>query len=161
MECHFVQWCSDSHFDSGFSFNQDIRRSIQGNLRPLMTNIPASSMYSVRSGPTKSSTASVSGSPLATSSITSSEPSVNENSHCFYGSEIEDDELGSDRGHSSPASRQGGWPMGPLAKNLNWFCMLLLFLPFSIFVWKAAGKVLKRQTVPTKALKVPRRPMFP
>ncbi|CBI30400.3 unnamed protein product, partial [Vitis vinifera] len=88
--------------------HMDIRRSIQGNLRPLMTNIPASSMYSVRSGPTKSSTASVSGSPLATSSITSSEPSVNENSHCFYGSEIEDDELGSDRGHSSPASRQGG-----------------------------------------------------
>nr|CAN77490.1 hypothetical protein VITISV_010725 [Vitis vinifera] len=103
--------------------HMDIRRSIQGNLRPLMTNIPASSMYSVRSGPTKSSTASVSGSPLATSSITSSEPSVNENSHCFYGSEIEDDELGSDRGHSSPASRQ-------------------------------AGKVLKRQTVPTKALKI-------
>ncbi|RVX05971.1 hypothetical protein CK203_018772 [Vitis vinifera] len=61
--------------------HMDIRRSIQGNLRPLMTNIPASSMYSVRSGPTKEQ-------------------------HSY---EIEDDELGSDRGHSSPASRQGSW----------------------------------------------------
>ena len=59
-----------------------------------MTNILASSMYSVRSRPTKSGTTSVSGSHLATSNITSFEPSVNENSHYFYGSEIEYDELG-------------------------------------------------------------------
>ncbi|KAF8045539.1 hypothetical protein N665_4734s0001, partial [Sinapis alba] len=33
--------------------HMDIRRTIPGNLRPLMTNIPASSMYSVRSGHTR------------------------------------------------------------------------------------------------------------
>ncbi|GAB2216458.1 hypothetical protein Droror1_Dr00024231 [Drosera rotundifolia] len=57
--------------------HMDIRRSIPGNLRPLMTNIPASSMYSVRSGSTRSRTMSVSDSPLATSSNASSELSVN------------------------------------------------------------------------------------
>uniref|UniRef100_A0A2N9FYF3 Uncharacterized protein n=1 Tax=Fagus sylvatica TaxID=28930 RepID=A0A2N9FYF3_FAGSY len=45
--------------------HMDIRRSIPGNLRPLMTNIPASSMYSVRSGPGRNRTISVSDSPLA------------------------------------------------------------------------------------------------
>ncbi|KAL2940628.1 Translation initiation factor IF-2 [Bienertia sinuspersici] len=57
--------------------HMDIRRTIPGNLRPLMTKIPASSMYSVRSGPTGSRTASVSDSPLATSSNASSDQSVN------------------------------------------------------------------------------------
>ncbi|KAL9275227.1 hypothetical protein AKJ16_DCAP20641 [Drosera capensis] len=57
--------------------HMDIRRSIPGNLRPLMTNIPASSMYSVRSGSTRSRTMSVLDSPLATSSNASSELSVN------------------------------------------------------------------------------------
>ncbi|XVF40698.1 hypothetical protein PTKIN_Ptkin01aG0135600 [Pterospermum kingtungense] len=83
--------------------HMDIRRSICGNLRPLMTNIPASSMYSVRSGPTRSRTISVSDSPLATSSNASSELSVNNNGICLDGSEIEDD-IGSDRGGRSPAS---------------------------------------------------------
>nr|KYP63520.1 hypothetical protein KK1_018097 [Cajanus cajan] len=80
--------------------HMDIRRSIQGNLRPLVTSIPASSMYSVRSGSSsKSRTVSVSDSPLATSSTTSSEPSVNNNSTTSYdGSEIEENDFGSERG---------------------------------------------------------------
>ncbi|XVE99738.1 hypothetical protein REPUB_Repub03eG0226800 [Reevesia pubescens] len=83
--------------------HMDIRQRIPGNLRPLMTNIPASSMYSVRSGPTRSRTISVSDSPLATSSNASSELSVNNNGICLDGSEIEDD-IGSERGGRSPAS---------------------------------------------------------
>ncbi|KAL2337037.1 hypothetical protein Fmac_011483 [Flemingia macrophylla] len=79
--------------------HMDIRRSIQGNLRPLVTSIPASSMYSVRSGnSSKSRTVSVSDSPLATSSTTSSEPSVNNNSISFDGSEIEENDFASERG---------------------------------------------------------------
>ncbi|KAM2281141.1 hypothetical protein ACFX1S_041780 [Malus domestica] len=85
--------------------HMDIRRSIPGNLRPLMTNIPASSMYSVRSGPTRSRTISVSDSPLATSSNASSEVSVNNNGLCLDGSEVEDN--GSERGGRSPASVRG------------------------------------------------------
>ncbi|KAJ4979194.1 hypothetical protein NE237_009974 [Protea cynaroides] len=84
--------------------HMDIRRSIPGNLRPLMTNIPASSMYSVRSGTTRSRTVSMSDSPLATSSNASSEQSVNNNGLCLDGSEVGDDDLGSERGgRSSPA----------------------------------------------------------
>ncbi|OMO76060.1 putative ATP binding protein [Corchorus olitorius] len=83
--------------------HMDIRRSIPGNLRPLMTNIPASSMYSVRSGPTRSRTISVSDSPLATSSNASSELSVNNNGICLDVSEAEDD-IGSERGGRSPVS---------------------------------------------------------
>ncbi|KAK7395122.1 hypothetical protein VNO78_15664 [Psophocarpus tetragonolobus] len=83
--------------------HMDIRRSIQGNLRPLVTSIPASSMYSVRSGSSsKSRTVSASDSPLATSSTTSSEPSVNDNSISYDGSEIEENDFGSERGISSP-----------------------------------------------------------
>ncbi|XP_022939313.1 flocculation protein FLO11-like [Cucurbita moschata] len=81
--------------------HMDIRRSIPGNLRPLMTNIPASSMYSVRSGPSRSRTVSVSDSPLATSSNASSERSVNNNGLCLDAHEI-DDEIGSERGGRSP-----------------------------------------------------------
>ncbi|KAM1612846.1 hypothetical protein PS2_001436 [Malus domestica] len=85
--------------------HMDIRRSIPGNLRPLMTNIPASSMYSVRSGPARSRTISVSDSPLATSSNASSEVSVNNNGLCLDGCEIEDN--GSERGGRSPTSVRG------------------------------------------------------
>ncbi|XP_042504821.1 zonadhesin-like isoform X2 [Macadamia integrifolia] len=88
--------------------HMDIRRSIPGNLRPLMTNIPASSMYSVRSGTTRSRTVSISDSPLATSSNASSEQSVNNNALCLDGSEVDDDDLGSERGgRSIPASQYG------------------------------------------------------
>lgn len=86
---------------------QDIRRSIPGNLRPLMTNIPASSMYSVRSGPTRSRPVSVSDSPLATSSNASSEVSVNNNALCLDGSEVDDDINSSDKAVRSPASVRG------------------------------------------------------
>jgi len=84
-----------------FCIEQDIRRTIPGNLRPLMTNIPASSMYSVRSGPARSRTVSVSDSPLATSSNASSEVSINNNGLCLDGIELEDD-IGSERGGRSP-----------------------------------------------------------
>ncbi|GMP85823.1 hypothetical protein CsSME_00038846 [Camellia sinensis var. sinensis] len=87
--------------------HMDIRRTIPGNLRPLVTNIPASSVYSVRSGSTKSRTVSISDSPLATSSNASSEPSVNNNSHYLDGSEEEENVVGNARGHSSsPSSLQ-------------------------------------------------------
>ncbi|XP_065854587.1 uncharacterized protein [Euphorbia lathyris] len=68
--------------------HMDIRRSVPGKLRPL-TSIPASSVYSVRSGgSTKSKSNSGLDSPLATSSNASSELSVN-NSHFFDGIETE------------------------------------------------------------------------
>ncbi|KAF9594473.1 hypothetical protein IFM89_031591 [Coptis chinensis] len=73
--------------------HMDIRRSIPGSLR----NIPASSLYSVRSGPVRSRTVSVSDSPLATSSNASSERSVNTNALCFDSSEIEDGDHCSER----------------------------------------------------------------
>ncbi|KAL6533112.1 hypothetical protein OROMI_027224 [Orobanche minor] len=85
--------------------HMDIRRTIPGNLRPLMTNIPASSMYSVRSGPTRR-TVSVSDSPLATSSNASSEVSVNNNALCMDGHEVDDD-VSSDKCIRSPASLRG------------------------------------------------------
>ncbi|PSS34480.1 SH3 domain-containing protein [Actinidia chinensis var. chinensis] len=85
--------------------HMDIRRTIPGNLRPLMTNIPASSMYSVRSGPTRSRTISVSDSPLATSSNASSEVSVN-NGLYVNGIEVDDD-INSDKGIRSLANIRG------------------------------------------------------
>lgn len=87
--------------------HMDIRRSIAGNnLRPL-TSIPASSVYSVRSGgSSKSKTSSASDSPLASSSD-ASEPSVNDNSPFVDGIETEDNDYGSERGSSSPPSHLG------------------------------------------------------
>ncbi|KAM3737680.1 hypothetical protein ACB098_09G075000 [Castanea mollissima] len=90
--------------------HMDIRRSVQGNLRPLVTNIPASSMYSVRSGAAKSRTVSATDSPLATSSNASSEPSLKNSSPCLDGSEIEDNDFGFDS--SSPASQHGFLEIG-------------------------------------------------
>lgn len=86
--------------------HMDIRRHIPGNLRPLMTNIPASSMYSVRSGPTRSKTISVSDSPLATSSNASSELSVN-NGFCVVDGREFDDDVSSDKGPRSPSNVRG------------------------------------------------------
>ncbi|XP_031488514.1 flocculation protein FLO11-like [Nymphaea colorata] len=87
--------------------HMDIRRSIPGGLRPLVTNVPASSLYSVRSGPARSRPVSISDSPLATSSNASSEQSVN-NNICLDTSEMDDDDLGSERGvRSTPTSQPG------------------------------------------------------
>ncbi|TKY47529.1 Zonadhesin protein [Spatholobus suberectus] len=86
--------------------HMDIRRTIPGNLRPLMTNIPASSLYSVRSGSQHGRTISVSGSPHATSSNASSEVSVNQNGLCLDSSEVDDD-IVSERCRQSPASVRG------------------------------------------------------
>ncbi|KAI3799974.1 hypothetical protein L1987_35280 [Smallanthus sonchifolius] len=44
--------------------HMDIRRTLPGNLRPLMTKIPASSMYSVRSSSNASSEMSVNNNPI-------------------------------------------------------------------------------------------------
>ncbi|PON51173.1 flocculation FLO11-like protein [Parasponia andersonii] len=88
--------------------HMDIRRSMQGgSLRPLVTSIPASSMYSIRSGPTKSRTISNSNSPLATSSNASSELSVNNAYVGLDGSDVDGNDVGSEQGNSSSASRQG------------------------------------------------------
>ncbi|XP_059463206.1 uncharacterized protein LOC132192037 [Corylus avellana] len=86
--------------------HMDIRRSIPGKPRPSMTNIPASSVYSVRSSSTKK-TVSAADSPLATSSNASSEPSIKNSSVSLDGSEIEDNDFGRDKGNSSPASEHG------------------------------------------------------
>ncbi|CAA2975281.1 Hypothetical predicted protein [Olea europaea subsp. europaea] len=86
--------------------HMDIRRTIPGNLRPLMTNIPASSMYSVRTGPTRGRAVSVSDSPLATSSNASSDVSVNNNALCLHGNEVDDD-VSSDKGIQSPPNLHG------------------------------------------------------
>ncbi|XP_073297639.1 uncharacterized protein [Primulina huaijiensis] len=82
--------------------HMDIRRTIPGNLRPL----PASSMYSMRSGPNRGRTASVSDSPLGTSSNASSEVSVNNNALCVDGTEPYDD-VSSGKGMQSPANFLG------------------------------------------------------
>ncbi|XP_009407548.2 uncharacterized protein LOC103990203 isoform X1 [Musa acuminata AAA Group] len=81
---------------------QDIRRSVPNSSRPSMTNVPALSVY-VRSGPTRSRTVGVSDSPLATSSTASSEHSVNNNTICLDGNEIEDDLTSEKGGRCSPA----------------------------------------------------------
>ncbi|XP_018439417.1 uncharacterized protein LOC108811819 [Raphanus sativus] len=77
--------------------HMDIRRGMTGNLRPLVTKVPASSMYSVRSGST-----SVTNSPVATSStMSSSELSVdNINILCLDGNDAENDDLLSERSYS-------------------------------------------------------------
>ncbi|XP_071738641.1 uncharacterized protein [Rutidosis leptorrhynchoides] len=82
--------------------HMDIRRTVPSNLRPLMTKIPASSMYSVRSGPTRNRM--ISDSPVATSSNASSEMSVNNNNQF---DENIDDESNSDKGAHSPARIRG------------------------------------------------------
>ncbi|CAL9220106.1 unnamed protein product [Arabidopsis halleri] len=83
--------------------HMDIRRGMTGNLRPLVTKVPASSMYSVRSRP-----GSVSSSPLATSStVSSSEPSVdNINILCLDGNEAENDDLLSERSYAASPRNQ-------------------------------------------------------
>jgi hypothetical protein len=89
------------------SLEQDIRKRLPGNLRPLMTNIPASSMYSVRSGHQRGLTVSVSGSPHATSSNAGSEPSVNQNGLYSDYSEVDFYDMVSDKDGQSPVSVRG------------------------------------------------------
>ncbi|AAF07827.1 hypothetical protein AtNW77_Chr3g0164191 [Arabidopsis thaliana] len=83
--------------------HMDIRRGMTGNLRPLVTKVPASSMYSVRSRP-----GSVSSSPVATSStVSSSDPSVdNINILCLDGNEAENDDLLSERSYAASPRNQ-------------------------------------------------------
>lgn len=64
--------------------HMDIKRGIPGNPRPLMTRIPASSIYSIRSDPNTGRTFGALESPHATSSNSSSEPSTSTSSNCHY-----------------------------------------------------------------------------
>ncbi|XP_062002476.1 uncharacterized protein LOC133720264 [Rosa rugosa] len=102
----FGRTLSKKSFDMAMR-HMDIRRSVQDNLHPVLTKVPASSVYSVRTRPTKSKTTNATDSPLATCSNASSEPSVNNISAYFEGCEIEDIDHGSDKGNSSPACQQG------------------------------------------------------
>ncbi|CAA6655140.1 unnamed protein product [Spirodela intermedia] len=87
------------------SLDMAMRHMYSGNLRPLMTSVPASSMYSVRTGPARSRTASTADSPLATRSTASSEQSVSNNiALCLNVGELDYD-ISSDRALSSPAGR--------------------------------------------------------
>ncbi|WJX64149.1 hypothetical protein P8452_48965 [Trifolium repens] len=87
--------------------HMDIRKRLPGNLQPLMTNIPASSMYSVRSGHQRGLTVSVSGSPHATSSNAGYEPSVNQNGLYSDYSEVDYYDMVSDKDGQSPVSVRG------------------------------------------------------
>lgn len=99
--------------------HMDIRRSTPNSLRPLMTNIPTSSLYSVRSGAARSRPTSFSDSPLATSSNASSEHSTI--IALGPGSELDDDDFGSERGsRTSPASHQGSIHSKGDLSSTNW-----------------------------------------
>ena len=72
-----------------------------------MTNILASSLYNMRSASHHGRTISVSGSPHATSSNASFELSVNQNGIWLDSSEVDDDDIGSERCGQSPFSVRG------------------------------------------------------
>ncbi|KAF5750840.1 mucin-17-like [Tripterygium wilfordii] len=80
--------------------HMDVRKSISGNLRPIVTNIPASSVYSMRSGGSRSGSASDS----PRSNASSFEFPVNSISKFSDRNEMESNGCGSNRGNSSPAS---------------------------------------------------------
>lgn len=95
----------------GFFLLQDIGQNIQCELRPNVTNIPASSIYSVRSGPAKRTVSAVD-SPLATSSNASLEPSARNQSSCLDESEID-----------SPLATSGNASLKPTARNQSACCL--------------------------------------
>ncbi|KAI3514803.1 hypothetical protein L1887_13513 [Cichorium endivia] len=74
----FGRTLSKKSFDMALR-HLDIRRSMPGNMRAMITKVPASSVYSVRSESTKNHTISASDSPLATSSSASSDHSISNN----------------------------------------------------------------------------------
>ncbi|KAJ8550954.1 hypothetical protein K7X08_000324 [Anisodus acutangulus] len=81
--------------------HMDIRRSVNGTIRPVLTRVSAPSANGIRSSSTKNKTGSVSDSPLATSSNASSEPN-----NSINWSEPEDDNFGCERELSSPITQQ-------------------------------------------------------
>ncbi|GLJ30693.1 hypothetical protein SUGI_0608090 [Cryptomeria japonica] len=100
--------------------HMDIRGSMGSSIRPHMKNIPASSLYSVRSGSIKSKSSGISRSPTATSSNASSESSAKISPDPDV-SKFDDDEFGSDRGSkSSRASWQDSLHFKGGAKSTNW-----------------------------------------
>lgn len=74
----FGRTLSKKSFDMALR-HLDIRRSMPGNMRAMITKVPASSVYSVRSESTKNHTISASDSPHATSSSASSDHSISNN----------------------------------------------------------------------------------
>ncbi|KAL3536509.1 hypothetical protein ACH5RR_004970 [Cinchona calisaya] len=81
-------------------------RSISGNLKTIATSLPASNVLSVRSGSTKTRTTSLSDSPLATCSNSSSELSVNNGAHVLDGSDVEVNDIACERESPSLTSSQ-------------------------------------------------------
>lgn len=67
----FGRTLSQKSFDMALR-HLDIRRSMPGNMRAMVTKVPASCVYSVRSESEKNQTITASDSPLATSSSASS-----------------------------------------------------------------------------------------
>lgn len=74
-------------------------RGISGNLKTIVTSLPAS-----KSGSTKSRTTSLSDSPLATCSTASSEPSVNNVANVLDGRDIDVNDIGCERESLPPTS---------------------------------------------------------
>eukprot|EP01018_Ginkgo_biloba_P002513 Gb_23581 [translate_table: standard] len=100
--------------------HMDIRRSTPTSFRPHMTNIPTSSLYSVRSGAIKSKPTSISDSPIATSSNASSEYSASI-APDPEGSEFDDEDFGNGRGsRASQASQQNNMQFKGNVKSTNW-----------------------------------------
>eukprot|EP01018_Ginkgo_biloba_P004308 Gb_24298 [translate_table: standard] len=99
--------------------HMDIRQSTPSSIRPLIS-IPTSSLYSVRSGPTKSRPTNISDSPIATSSNASSEHGA-----CIApypeGSALDDYDFGTEReSRVSPLSHEDTSLLKGDAKSTNW-----------------------------------------
>ncbi|XP_023736175.1 uncharacterized protein LOC111884078 isoform X2 [Lactuca sativa] len=94
----FGRTLSKKSFDMALR-HLDIRRSMPGNMRAMITKIPASSVYSVRSESVKNHTISASDSPLATSSSASSEHSVGNNQSFVDGEITNKIGMGFENGH--------------------------------------------------------------
>lgn len=80
---------------------------MNGNLNVIVKSVPASSVYSLRSSSMKARTLSASNPLHTTSSSASSEPSPNSSSSsAFYSSDVEVNDIGSEKESSSPTSLQ-------------------------------------------------------
>ncbi|CAH1433038.1 unnamed protein product [Lactuca virosa] len=94
----FGRTLSKKSFDMALR-HLDIRRSMPGNMRAMITKIPASSVYSVRSESVKNHTISASDSPLATSSSASSDHSIGNNQSFVDGEITNKISMGFENGH--------------------------------------------------------------
>lgn len=102
--------------------HMDIRRSTQSGFQSFMSNVPASSLYSVRSGNGRSlSTSTIADSPMATSSNASSEHSMSIVIDP-EGSEV-GDETSSEKGSKASSASQPD-PSFTLSNDRNVTCWL-------------------------------------